>query len=655
MKLMIVESPNKIKKISKILGSDWKVAASVGHIRDLPEKELGVSPPEFKPKYVVSSEKKKVVSNLRNQIRNCSEVYLATDPDREGEAIAWHLKDALQIENPYRVTFNEITKQAIHKAIDNRRKIDMNLVAAQEARRVLDRIVGYEISPLLSNQAGIPLSAGRVQSPAVKLTVLREQQINQFCAQNFYTVEASIGGNLKAQLDAKNWCEDGKHIFEKDIADNIAANVDTLIVSDIKEEGKEVKPRVPLTTSTLQQVSSKVFKLTPADTMKVAQSLFEQGVITYHRTDSPNLSAEGFLLVKEYLTEQNYQTQEKQLTWKTKENAQEAHEAIRPTDIKLAEAGKTEKEKQVYSLIRERTLASTMLPAIDSTTKITLTANKELSIKEYNNTPSFIISGKIEKYPGWREICNVEPAKITNKTITQNFNLGEEFETSTKVINKKTEPPQRFTEATLIQALERLGIGRPSTYASILQNIENRKYIKKFKPKDDKVCPTQTGEKIVGSLDFMTFMNLDFTKILEEKLDDIAKGEGSYKKLVQWVHNNIQDESSDIKIESLVETEKCPSCSKPIKRLQSTKNKKQYFWVHIEESDAENCVRFINDNEKKPVIVDRVISECPECSKPIVRKYSKGKDFYFWVHEDESDKKDCIDFIKDESVASSEA
>lgn len=705
MKLMIVESPNKVKKIKEYLGDGWRVSASIGHIRDLPSKEMGVEPPDFNPKYVINPDKKKIVSELKKLASNASEVYLATDPDREGEAIAFHLKICLGLNNPKRVTFTEITKSAIIKAIQNPRTIDNHMVSAQESRRVLDRIVGYHISPLLSQQAGMPLSAGRVQSPAVKLTVLRERDIREFRKRNYYVVEIHLPNGLTATLDPNGWCEDGKHIFDKAVAEAIAG-AKSVFVSKSVIEDKESKPRAPFTTSTLQQAASSIFKFTPASTMKYAQALFEQGAISYHRTDTPNLSENSFSMVKDYLTSIGKDVQEVQLKWATKELAQEAHEAIHPTNPTEDNHGETEQQRKLYQLIRERTLVSVMPPAIDIVTSIEFTSDEEITAGNTVSQAKFTVSGKVEKYPSWRSICEIEKAGGSDNELTATVEEGEAFNAGSKILTKTTEPPPRFTEATLIKALEKLGIGRPSTFAAILENIKNRGYIvigDGKKKSDNKIRPTETGEMLVDALSGMTFMNLDYTRILENHLDKIASGQSTYFQLVKSVHSTITNEARQIKIGSLVETTNCPQCDQPVKRLKSKKKgaghfwvhfaeehdckdfldddngapvyrekyespvtgcpgcaneikrlkkkdtEDEYFWVHSDEKHAKNCVKFIQDEKGTPVVVKDDFCECPGCGKPLIRRHSKANDFHSWVHRTKSHETGCHKYINDDS------
>ncbi|WP_020406883.1 type I DNA topoisomerase [Hahella ganghwensis] len=697
MKLMIVESPAKGKQIRKYLGEGWQVAASVGHIRDLPDDEMGVEPPSFKPKYVIYKNKQKVVSNLRSLVAKASEVYLATDRDREGEAIAFHLKSCLNLHDPIRLTFDEVTKAGLQKSLQNPRKIDYRLVGAQETRRVLDRIVGYYISPIISEQSGLKLSAGRVQSPAVLLAVLREQEIRSFTKQNFYLVAVTCPNGLTAFLDPKGWCKDGKHIFDKQVADAIAREVNQVSVTSVSIDDKRSNPRPPFTTSTMQQAASSAIKLSPRKTMQAAQSLFEQGVITYHRTDKPNLSNEGFRLATKQLTEMGFDYQEQQIIRESKAGAQEAHEAIRPTDFTLEEAGEDSDQQKLYALIRERSLSSAMRPAIDSVTTIVMTAHEQVNVVEYSGYPVFTVSGKVEKYKGWRAICSIEKPskKATDKELPALVNEGESLAVSTELVTKTTEPPPRYTEASLVAALEKQGIGRPSTYDQIIETIVKRAYIKIEK---GRIYSEELAERLVEGLRAMSFLKLDYTKQVEDRLDDIAQGTAKYLQVVTDVYETIVAESSHISMSKLVTTAPCPLCQKDLKQLPSKKRGGSPFWVHLEDSDCERylsdqdgvpvyrekqeyetaacpgcqkeikrivkgekifwahsqekdakgCVKFLNDNEGTPVIQGGQTSDCPACSKKIIRKYSKNKDSYFWMHKADSHAKKCRKFIRDQ-------
>ena len=647
MKLMIVESPNKVKKIKSFLGDDWRVSASVGHIRDLPDREMGFTPPDFRPQYVISPDKKKVVSELKKQAAAASEVYLATDPDREGEAIAWHLKSALGLKSHQRVTFNEISKNAISKALQSARQIDVNLVTAQEGRRVLDRIVGYIVSPILSKQAGIPLSGGRVQSPAVKLVVMKEREIQKFRKRNFYTVEIELANGLTATLNPAGWCEDNKHIFDKEVAEEIAA-IESVLTTKVSIEPKSVKPKSPFTTSTLQQAASSILKMSPNDTMKNAQALFEQGAISYHRTDSPNLSPESFSVLRQFMHDAGFDTQESQLTWQAKAGAQEGHEAIRPTHAEDEVAGETDKQRQLYALIRERTLTSVLNPAIDTVTSIEFISTDEIEVKGKVSQAKFSVSGKVEKYPGWRVFPKIEKVGTPSDQLPVLVDEGSEHSVKTTILTKTTEPPSRFTEADLIKALEKLGIGRPSTYASILENIKKRDYIEINKER--KIQPTTIGFAICDALDAMTFMNLQYTKILEDQLDLIASGKSTYKKLVSSLYETVTEESQRIKIERLVASKPCPVCGEPVERHKSSKTN-GYFWVHINEETS--CHKFLSDLKGEPVIQEKKSSQsvksapCPNCQKEL--KQLTKNESKFWVHINEADSKDCQRFISDDN------
>lgn len=650
MKLLIVESPNKIKKITGYLDKGWEVAASVGHICDLPDKEMGISPPDFKPSYVISSDKKKVVSKLKSLASKATEVYLATDPDREGEAIAYHLMNFLSLKNPKRITFSEITKNAIQKAIANPRSIDLNLVKAQESRRVLDRIVGYHVSPILSNQSGIALSAGRVQSPALKLVVYREREIRKFRTRNFYNIEVEVCDGVTANLDPAGWCNDSKHIFEYEVAEAICKGIETLNVTLAKKEEKIVKPRAPFTTSSLQQAASSIFKMSPSETMKAAQKLFEQGLITYHRTDTPNLAEDSFFLFKEFLTENGITCQEKQLKWSTKAGAQEAHEAIRPTSPEKDSCSGTAQEQKLYLLIRERTLCSVVTPAIDTVTSIEFASDKEISAGNKVSHAKLRITGKVEKESGWRNLCKLESKGGEKSDLPRSFNEGESYTPNDKkIIQKSTQPPPRFTEATLVKALEKLEIGRPSTYASILENIKSRNYInlKKDKKGEGTIEPSEVGEFLIDAIDNQTFMNLDYTKILEKQLDLISAGKNSYLKIVRSVHDTVLTDSKSISIKSLIETQNCAYCSQSIKRLKSKKRGGGYFWVHLK--DAHDCHDFIPDDNGNPSSrsLDKIQANCPKCNGTLIRIYSKKTDSHFWVHEDNEQKEKCTTYIKD--------
>ena len=337
MKLLIVESPGKVKKIQEYLGAEYKVMASVGHVRDLPVKEIGVSPPDFKPKYVPTDRGKQVLAKLAAEAKNAEIVYLATDPDREGEAIAWHLEDALKLKGAERVTYTEITEKAVKEALGRTRKVDLNLVRAQEGRRVMDRLVGYRVSPELCRAAGGSLSAGRVQSPALRLVTEREATIRDFKSTTHYGVELTfealdhVTDGWKAQWNSKDWLDEGSEYFlDQDTAGKIASLRSLTVVKYEEAESKQAPP-APFTTSSLQQAASNALKFSPKRTMELAQKLYENSFITYMRTDSPNLSEEAVNDIRDLASRNDWPVLPKPRVWKSKEGAQEAHEAIRPT------------------------------------------------------------------------------------------------------------------------------------------------------------------------------------------------------------------------------------------------------------------------------------------------------------------------------------
>lgn len=602
MKLMIVESPGKIKKLESFLGNDWKVVASVGHIRDLPEERMGFDTSTFIPEYEVYPDKENVVANLKKFAALSDDIYLATDLDREGEAIAFHIKEVLKLKNPKRIVFNKITKAAVLEAISNARGIDYKKVEEQEARRVLDRIVGYLVSPILSKLSGIKLSAGRVQSPAVKLAVLRERDIRKFIKQNFYNIKITTSNGITASLDVKQWCDDGKHIFDKPLADKIAQCGRVTVTKAITED-KYTKPRPPFTTASLQQAASSALKINITKCMELAQKLYEQGAITYHRTDSPNLSSEGFAEVCNFLRSKNYGHQDEQIVWQGSESAQEAHEAIRASHIEEIDCGDTVAEKKLYSLIRERTLTSAMKPAIDTVTTLEFISEESF---EYNGSVSqakFIATGRVVKSPGWRELAVLEAPTKSDDVLAATASVNETFKVTSSVQVKTTEPPPRYNEASLVNALEKLGIGRPSTYASIMETNKEREYLiigdgSKSK-KDISIRPTSKGEHLFDAINFMTFMNLDYTRLLEVELDNIATGKRDYFSVVQSVYAVVSKEIHSIQMQKLIPTAICPQCDKELKRLESKKKSGQFFWVHID-NDHE-CDDFINDENGNPV------------------------------------------------------
>ena len=567
-KLLILESPGKVKKVQEILGPGWKVAASVGHVRDLPVKEMGVAAPDFKPRYIPTDRGKEVLSRLAGLVKNAEAVYLATDPDREGEAIAWHLQDALKLKNAKRVTYAEITEKAIKAALDAPRSIDMALVTAQEGRRVLDRFCGYMVSGPLSNVAGEKLSAGRVQSPAVRLVVEREREIQDFRSTTHYGAELTfenvdnITDGWKATWQTRPWLENGQeYLLDKTLAEKAAA-LRSLEVLDCKESESRSAPPAPFTTSSLQQAASNALKFTPKQTMQLAQKLYEGGHITYMRTDSPNLSQDAVDAIRACCESRGWPLVEKPRTWKSKEGAQEAHEAIRPTHIEEEEAGETADEKALYRLIRLRSLASQMEDAVYAVRVLQLVTDLD------GKQALFEAKGRTLLSQGWKILTTGDAATEDAEEAAEPENPVPVMKPGTRataltgaVLTKKTKPAARFTEASLVRELEKRGIGRPSTYAAILDTIMSRGYVKTEKRF---LVPTPLGAMVVDGLrGNFSFVEYEFTRTMEQALDDIAAGKADYRAVIGEAHARLERE---LQAFAKATGKICPKCGKAMVR-----------------------------------------------------------------------------------------
>lgn len=553
--LLIVESPGKVKKIQGYLGNDWKVAASVGHVRDLPANEMAIDLENgFKPDYRLTSRGKDVVSRLRKLVSQSDHVYLATDPDREGEAIAWHLKVVLKLKSYHRVTFTEISKTKIQAAIQNPRRLDMSLVSAQEARRVLDRIVGYRVSPVLSDvlsRKGI--SAGRVQSPALGLVVKREQEINSFVPVDYFDVYmtfSSSSGEWLAKWDPESLLGDSSHCTDRQLAEAVSSLRDFCV--DSYEEGTRKRhPHPPFTTSTLQQAASAVLKFSPKTTMSLAQKLYEMGLITYMRTDSPNMSDAAVMAARDWLSSNGFEAEINPVppVWKAKDGAQEGHEAIRPVDFKVRQVqvpgDKDERDLQsLYSLIYERSVCCQMKPAeylFKSSVLVTTLSGKEIR---------FSARSRKLAYPGWLKLFRSKATDPEADHEDENMNMpvlvvGGDIEALSGSVDAcKTKPPKRYTEASLIKVLDSLGIGRPSTYAAILQGLRTRSYIE---VKRQKLHASELGALVYGSLRSCSFSGTDFTGQIEERLDAISQGKDSFVAVVSSVNSTLDTEIISLK------------------------------------------------------------------------------------------------------------
>ena len=645
MKLFIVESPGKVQKIQGFLGSSFNVTASVGHVRDLPENEMGVSPPDFAPHYVPTKRGAQVLKNLAEMAARAEEVYLATDPDREGEAIAWHLEQALRLKSPKRVTYTEITESAVKAALGNARTIDRRLVAAQESRRVLDRLVGYMVSPVLSRQNGQALSAGRVQSPAVRLVVDRERAIRDFKVTAHFGVDLVFGAmehvseGWKATWLPKEggWLEeDQEYVLDKTLAEQVAG-IDAVTVQSGQESESKAAPPAPFTTSTLQQAASAALKINPAQCMALAQKLYEGGHITYMRTDSPNLSEEAIAAIRSWAAQHDLPTPPKARVWKSKAGAQEAHEAVRPTHFEVEEAGDNEDEQALYRLIRLRAIASQLEDAVFAVRALRLEGEVN------GKTAVFEAKGRTLVTPGWKALVAKDQTDEGEEEADNQIPLLDAGVTvkpqEGKVLNKKTKPPARFTEAALVRELEKRGIGRPSTYAAILQNITaTHKYLvaneKRF------LVPTPEGEKVVDALEGFSFLDYEFTSTLENMLDGIAEGREKYKPVVASYYTQLQREA-DAYVEET--SPKCPVCGKPLfhRFRKDTKEQRGYdFWgCSGYEKDGGGCpARFANDNgspgERLDTKPKAALSEhlCAACGKPLIHRQGErnGRAFDFW-------------------------
>jgi DNA topoisomerase-1 len=534
MKLMIVESPNKTKKIKAILGEGWDVAASVGHFRDLPPKELGVGA-DFALTYEYTERGKATIDALKPRVARAEVVYIATDPDREGEAIAWHLVEVLKLKIYHRVTFDAITESVIRKALESPRQLDMNLVRAQAARRAEDRLLGWKVSPLLSRQTGVSgLSAGRVQSVAVRLVVDRQTEIDAFRATKHFGVEAVFEeGKWKAQWDTTAHLAEGQqYVLDRTLPDRVAQCKDFRVTaSETKPAAQPPKPA--FTTSTMLQAGSVSLGFAPEETAALAQKLFEQGLITYHRTDSQNFSAEAITEIRGFATTKNLPLPPEPRRWKSRDGAQEAHEAIRPTHLEHEQAGDDERQRQLYDLIRKRAIASQLADATYSVTKLQLVSTTGAENFMFNAT------GRVLTKPGWRVLTPKDSAEEIEDADEGNEGgavpalvIGTSATATTALVtDKTTKAPSSYTQASLIKKLETEGIGRPSTYPETLKKIiSTRHYVDEQKRK---LAPTDLGKLLVVSLTgHFSFADYNYTRDLEQHLDDIASGKAAYAQVL---------------------------------------------------------------------------------------------------------------------------
>ncbi|MBI3980530.1 type I DNA topoisomerase [Candidatus Microgenomates bacterium] len=669
MNLVIVESPTKAKTLGKFLGDDYKIVASMGHVRDLPASRLGIDVNhDFEPQYQTLADHKKVIDELKSLRDKAQSVILATDPDREGEAIAFHLTHVLGKgkvkESPYlRITFHEITQEAIKEALKEPRTIDMKLVDAQQARRVLDRLVGYKLSPLLWSKVRRGLSAGRVQSVALRIICEREREIEKFAKEEYWTVTASLKNNSQNIVDfeliSKNGVKyetstsydlyDGKYNSSKttistqqqaqEIVDEL--NKLALFVLSVEKKASKRYPSPPFTTSTLQQEAGRRFGYSGKKTMQIAQRLYEQGYITYHRTDSTNLNMDAVSKAREYIKSefgQEYVPLAPKF-YKTKQKlAQEAHEAIRPTNVRNAgklgeEAGR--EEERLYNLIWKKFVACQMREAeIEGTSVLVsdkLSNEKKVASEEQSNIKKQELSIKSEGYilkatgsvivfPGFLKIY---PESLEDKSLPV-FNEGEELQKE-KIfsVNHETTPPPLYTEASLVATMEERGIGRPSTYAPTIATILDRHYVEK---EERKLKPTPLGFAVNDFLvkNFSEIDDMPFTAKMEDQLDEVAQGQKEWVGIIRDFFTpfsektkSVYTNSERVKIETEETDEKCDVCGSPmVVRIGR-------FGRFLA------CSRFPDCKSTKPLVKKVADLKCPEDGGDVIIKRTKrGKMFY---------------------------
>ncbi len=644
-KLIIVESPAKANTIKKFLGGNTKVVASMGHIRDLPKSKLGIDiEHDFEPEYINIRGKGDLIKSLKKDAKSAKKIYLATDPDREGEAIAWHLAHILQIpeDSVCRVTFNEITKETVQSSIKNPRKIDINLTDAQQARRVLDRIVGYKISPILWKKVKRGLSAGRVQSVAVKLIVDREEEIEKFIPEEYWNITAQLKDRKsRKSFEAKFYGENGKklELHSKMEVDKILENLQDakFIVEDVKKGQKKKSPAPPFTTSTLQQEASRKLNFSLKKTMSVAQGLYEGvkvtgkgsiGLITYMRTDSTRISKEAREAAKEHINSTYGSQYYENRFYKTKENSQDAHEAIRPTYIELTpdkvKDSLNKDQLKLYELIYNRFIASQMAQAIYDTVAVNILANDKYNFKANGQTLKF--KGFMSVY-----IEGQEQSKEEKDSELPELELKQEVEKQ-KIDTKQsfTEPPARYTEASLVKALEEKGIGRPSTYSPTITTILERRYIEKQKKQ---LVPTELG-KVVNKLlteNFKDIVNVEFTANIETEFDRIAEGKEYWKKIIRDFYSpfektleKAEKELEHVEIKDEVSDVQCEKCGRMM----------VYKYGRYGKFLA--CPGYPECKNAKPII-ETIDVPCPVCGGMVqVRKTKRKKNYYICENNPES-------------------
>lgn len=634
--LVIVESPAKVKTIKKFLGSNYEVMASQGHVRDLPKSQMGVDVEhDFEPKYITIRGKGEILAALRKEVKKADKVYLATDPDREGEAISWHLSKALKLEDKdiYRITFNEITKSAVKAAIKDARKIDMNLVDAQQARRVLDRVVGYSISPVLWAKIKRGLSAGRVQSVALRIICDRENEIDAFIPNEYWTMDATLKvkgekkpivakfhGDVNGKIDIKN--KEQMETIKKEVENS------TFAVDSIKKGEKVKKAPLPFTTSTLQQEASKTLNFATAKTMRIAQQLYEGvdvdgrgtiGVITYLRTDSTRVADEAKEASEQYIAA-NYGEKylpHSGLRKKDDKKIQDAHEAIRPTDIALTPVmikdSLSRDQFRLYQLIWKRFTASQMAEAIYETTSVKIAAG------DYR----FSIAASKITFDGFMSVYRSDDDKDEPNALVKGIDEDSQLTLEgVEGVQHFTQPPAHFTEASLVKALEELGIGRPSTYAPTISTIIARHYIAK---EQKNLYVTELGRAVDDAMikAFPQIVDVNFTANMESLLDGVADGDVKWKEIIKNFYPDLKEsvdsaekELENVKIEDEVTDVICDKCGR---------NMVIKYGPH---GKFLGCPGFPECHNTKPYL-EKIGVKCPKCGKDIIlKKTKKGRMFY---------------------------
>ncbi len=632
--LVIVESPAKVNTIKKFLGKNYEVTASMGHVRDFPKSSLGIDiDHDFEPKYITIRGKGEVLAALRKEVKKADKIYLATDPDREGEAISWHLSKALKLEEKKvkRITFNEITKGAVKESLKNPRDIDMDLVDAQQTRRMLDRMIGYKISPLLWAKVKRGLSAGRVQSVALRIICDREEEIAAFLPEEYWTLEATLRpeGEKKPVTAAFYGDEAGKINIENEAQlQEILAGLakETYRVLEIRQGERRTKAPQPFKTSTLQQEASRHLNFPTAKTMRIAQQLYEGvdikggsvGLITYLRTDSTRISAEAQSAAKAYIAAQYgpQYVQEEVLDVTNSSRSQDAHEAIRPTDItktpQMVKDSLSRDQFRLYQLIWNRFVASRMTPAVYETTAVVIGAG----------TYRFHLSASRRSFDGYLSVYNLEEKckdTLLSKSLQEGATLTEEALTPKQHF---TQPPAHYTEASLVKTLEELGIGRPSTYAPTISTILARRYVVK---ENKNLYVSELGEVVnkIMKEEFSTIVDPQFTANMESLLDNVEEGSVDWKEVVRNFYPDLAAsvETAEGKLEKLkvadeVSEEICELCGRNLVIKYGANGR---FLA---------CPGFPECRNTKPLL-EKIGIPCPACGKELVRKRTrKGRTYY---------------------------